>query len=431
MYANIGKSIGSGIEEYKQNQERDRQAQGVISGILATNPDLLSTADPKTLKMWEKYKAGETGLKDNLFLAGWAATAQKGADEARKRQIEQMQLEQMQRQQAEQARQRQQVQLASQLANGVGTGVLTGNAQNRIQSDLQNNPFLQFSVQAHRAGVNPPSMGEILDYLAKTGTAKAQDGIEMSLGELAARYPNTQFDVTSKPTAKPGVVRVTGINTRAEPKPPSDTQVFPAGSVVRTKKPGGTYVDETIRAVPEVQYGKFYEDLSKEREKVVQAVNAGQAYEDVKRMATDPATKIISGAWATPELALKKLANYLGASYDEVKNTEVIRTRMAVPVLSMIKSLGANPSNADLIYMEAAVGGNITLDPAAIVKIAEIGEKWTKKTVDHYQKRVDEVFDPKSDVSGMRQYRSMLSVPSREGAAASQNLSIEDRLKRY
>lgn len=69
--------IAKGIETYRANQERDQSARGVIAGMLQDNPELIKSADEKTLSLLDKFKEGNTGLKDNIFLAGWAATADK------------------------------------------------------------------------------------------------------------------------------------------------------------------------------------------------------------------------------------------------------------------------------------------------------------------------------------------------------------------
>lgn len=102
---NMSQAVAAGMKEYQANKERDAHAQGVITAIIQQNPDILKSADDRTQSLFKKFGEGNTGLKDNIFLAGWAATAQKQASAKQEAQMRQRQAEMLAAQTAEIQRQ--------------------------------------------------------------------------------------------------------------------------------------------------------------------------------------------------------------------------------------------------------------------------------------------------------------------------------------
>jgi hypothetical protein len=92
--------LEQGFKEFQMNKAKSTAAAGIVTGLLQSTPELMTGADEKTLKLLEKFKAGNTGLNDNVMLAGWAATTQKGLQQKQEMMAQQAQVEALKRQNA-------------------------------------------------------------------------------------------------------------------------------------------------------------------------------------------------------------------------------------------------------------------------------------------------------------------------------------------
>lgn len=155
-----GQNIASGYTEYRANQQKDQSARGIVTGILSQNPDLVKNAGEDTQKLLEKFKTGNTGLDDNVYLAGLMATAAKQKGEAQQQQMQQLQIAASQRQQQEAARQDAMRTQLTQMGSGVGNGVYAPQAQGAMAS----NPFLRAQAQVLQAGGQMASPESLLAY---------------------------------------------------------------------------------------------------------------------------------------------------------------------------------------------------------------------------------------------------------------------------
>jgi len=93
----------------------------------------------------------------------------------------------------------------------------------------------------------------------------------------------------------------------------------------------------------------------------------------------------ITGAFAQGRTDLAKVGSLFGISDPTaVQNTEVLRAAVGQGVLSHIKALGANPSNADREYIEKVQGGQIALEEGSIRRILEIQEKYARRAIKNF-----------------------------------------------
>lgn len=114
----------------------------------------------------------------------------------------------------------------------------------------------------------------------------------------------------------------------------------------------------------------------------------------------------ITGAVADWRLTAAKL---FGLSPDQVANTETFRATVGREVLSNIKALGANPSNADRDYIERVSGGQITLDEASLRRILDINEKYARQALRNFNRDAKALMDRNPDA-----YRSVAPLMSVE-----------------
>ncbi len=185
--AGAGQSVAQGIREYSINQAKDKEAEGIVAGLLQSNPDILQGADPKTAKLLEKFKNGDTGLKDNIFLAGWAQMTQKGLEKKQEMEAQSMQLQQMKAQAAQQAAARQFLSQAAQ-AQGGATGPLSNEAYKQFTS-----PLAQDAVALSKFSGGLPSQ-EVL--------ARMQDTRETNAAKAGKGDKNNPQEVTLPSGAK-------------------------------------------------------------------------------------------------------------------------------------------------------------------------------------------------------------------------------------
>jgi hypothetical protein len=210
----------------------------------------------------------------------------------------------------------------------------------------------------------------------------------MSLDEVE-NYKRAGFDVKSVPVGN-GMLRVESVSP------------FGPAPVTNIKTGDDVVARETFGA------------LKAQRDVALAATNAISAYEDANKLLKG---KVITGAGAEATLALNKALGFFGIQSQQVADTEVLKARLAVPVFSLVKQLGAGTgiSNADREYAEMAAGGKITLDKNAIIRLVEIGRKASQNTVDSYNQALDEAYP--SDNKDYTSARAVLKLRKPRTAA--------------
>jgi hypothetical protein len=98
-----------------------------------------------------------------------------------------------------------------------------------------------------------------------------------------------------------------------------------------------------------------------------------------------------TGVGAEQKLLAARVAEALGIPSDKADNTQALMAAAADRVLASIKSLGANPTDSDRIYLEKAKGGNITFSEGALRKILDISEKQARSTIKKHGEEVGRI----------------------------------------
>jgi hypothetical protein len=98
-----------------------------------------------------------------------------------------------------------------------------------------------------------------------------------------------------------------------------------------------------------------------------------------------------TGAGAEQKLLVARVADALGVPSDKADNTQALMAAAADRVLASIKSLGANPTDSDRVYLEKAKGGNITFSEGALRKILDIGENQARSTIKKHGEEVGRI----------------------------------------
>ena len=213
---------------------------------------------------------------------------------------------------------------------------------------------------------------EMAAALAKTKSETAENlrekagalGRVMTPAEVEALPAGTDYKGTPMPD---GNIYVTGLSRFATP---SQTNI----------KTGDDLLPRDI-----------YASLSKQKDVAASAMNAMSSYEDSLKLLEG---KIFTGAAANANVALAKVGEVFGIKSEELENTQVLQARLAIPVFSLVKQLGAGTgiSNADREYAEMAAGGKITLNKQSIKRLVEIGQKASRSAISSYQETLDDVY---------------------------------------
>lgn len=179
----LGRGVGDAMRQYGQNKIMAGQAVAKFEGVFKADPALAQVlqspdAPPEAAKAFAKLqKEGNLGVRDAALLAQFADSysqekAQLQRQEAQKLQMEafraqteaeKMKMRQMQQQEA----QLNQLRQFGQFSQGVGTGVLRGDVQDRMSSQMAANPFLRTSAQLAQATGRPPEAEALLQFAAK------------------------------------------------------------------------------------------------------------------------------------------------------------------------------------------------------------------------------------------------------------------------
>ena len=163
---------------------------------------------------------------------------------------------------------------------------------------------------------------------------------------------------------------------------------------------------ERLRGPKAVGGGKLEEQLGAKRaEQFSTAFEESQSAVDTIRSVNDARDQLEKGIVAGSELsptfqsARKIWADVLDMPDEATVNTDVFRSSLKEVVLGKIKSLGSGTaiSDADRRYIDAAVGGDVTLDEKAMARIFDILEKGARSKIDKYNKDVDNLLSTYDD----------------------------------
>lgn len=110
------------------------------------------------------------------------------------------------------------------------------------------------------------------------------------------------------------------------------------------------------------------------------AQGAGQAIAGIHEARRALDSGAFTGMAADPKLWAAKVGTMFGLSNEAVANTEKLGSAIGTQVLAHAKTLGANPSNADRIYIEKVMGSK-ELDEASLRGLLDMQERWARDSV--------------------------------------------------
>lgn len=157
-----------------------------------------------------------------------------------------------------------------------------------------------------------------------------------------------------------------------------------------------------------------YKSVEERADQARSAASALPSFAEAKRLLDSG--QIILGIGADQRLALSKIGALLGLDPTIAANTETFRSVVAPQVLALVKGLGSGSgiSNADREFAERAAAGNIALEPEAIKRMMDIGERAARLSVQRHNALVDRVY-PESDTQNA-QVRALFRVDVPENA---------------
>lgn len=222
-------------------------------------------------------------------------------------------------------------------------------------------------------------------------------GVEMTPAEVAAIPAGTDFK--GIPLAN-GKVFVTGLSRFA----PSAVTNIDASTAAK---------NENIA----------YTDLTKRKSTIINPILDAQptlmALKDI--LAKTGKDGMLTGAFANLELTTKSALNATGLTdFKDVAQTQAYLGASGRLVAQAVSAFGAGTgiSDADRKYAQGIVGGNITLDKAALKRLVDLYEKGTASQIRNYNADVHSAFgDKPKDFS----YRSLYLTPERISGNLSAN----------
>lgn len=150
------------------------------------------------------------------------------------------------------------------------------------------------------------------------------------------------------------------------------------------------------------------DQVVKGRETASAAGNAIQSIHE-QRNALNSEGGIYSGFGAERRLDLARAGALFGLTDPKkIENTQAFSSNAAETVLSSIKSLGANPSNADREYLEKVKGGNIALEETTIRKMLDIQERYARQAIEKHNALAGQMV---KSVPGLESVSGALTIP--------------------
>lgn len=375
--------ISQGIQTYQknrlQNQVLSNENEALIAGLqqlqqMGGGATMSNLAPAGMEKLIQKHlEGGGLNLSDSMKLNSMLNTTLKTAQVGQQMQAQRTQAELNQRRIENEIATGKQAQ-----ADVVGIGKVLQELSN------QQGPFTREQVAA---------------VAAKSGiSAGAFESLTQSLERLQPKTP-------ARPTGEEALVQSQlAAWQAANPGVPVTPQVE---AEIRAQARRAGAATTTIKTGDDVSEKLVAERLFADRDTAVAAQRALPAYDEAEKLLKSG--KVMTGTLAEGRLAIAKALAPFGVDQTTADNTEVLRAQLAAPVLSLVKQLGsgAGISNADRDFAERAAGGKITLNPQAILRLAEIGRRASNLAITNYKKRLDRVY-PEGEEGSSRLRRSLL-----------------------
>lgn len=237
--------------------------------------------------------------------------------------------------------------------------------------------------------------------------ARPDTGFTLSPDQV--RYgPNNQPIATAPAKIeKPDALTSALVNAGIDPKSPEAQALFMAhAQKIATHQPP-TKVNVATNVSTEKKYGEQFAGQiaqadSAMRDAAAKAPDLASRANMIKKILSESSP--ITGFGADFRLQFGKAAALagIGSSNDVAANTEILAASLAQNTMDAIKASGMGGgtgfSNADRDFLEKAKGGRITLEPAAIDRLATLAHRAANQSAENWSKRVKEI--PKSAIEG-------------------------------
>lgn len=373
--------ISQGIQTYQknklQNQVLSNENDALIAGLqqlqqMGGGATMSNLAPAGMEKLIQKHlEGGGLNLSDSMKLNSMLNTTLKTAQVG-----QQMQAQQMQAQVNQQR-----------LMNEIATGRQAQADVTGIGSVLRELSGQELTPERFTAAAAKANL-----------SSAAIESLTQSLGRLQPKAP-------ARPTGEEALVQSQlAAWQAANPGLPVTPQVE---AEIRAQARRAGAATTTIKTGDDVSEKLVAERLFADRDTAVAAQRALPAYDEAEKLLKGG--KVMTGTLAEGRLAIAKALAPFGVDQTTADNTEVLRAQLAAPVLSLVKQLGsgAGISNADRDFAERAAGGKITLNPQAILRLAEIGRRASNLAITNYKKRLDRVY-PEGEEGSSRLRRSLV-----------------------
>lgn len=159
--------------------------------------------------------------------------------------------------------------------------------------------------------------------------------------------------------------------------------------------PAGQKTNVSLNTVANPVLEGVGKQIVAQRDKAQNAATSVIPFVHEARQALDEGA--ITGAFADQRVFAQKVGGLFGLSTDQAANTEKFRAAIGNEVLGHIKSLGANPSNADRDYIEKIQGGQITLDEKSLRYILDMTEKYARQAINNFNSDAQKLIQAKPE----------------------------------
>jgi hypothetical protein len=274
------------------------------------------------------------------------------------------------------------------------------------------NPFLRnWNAGQLRAWADKQMGGEtVRSAQAPSETTTDAGGVvapttkQPALAGRLAKLLQTSNDPATQQFARQGLIKLA---TRTADKPANVQEYeYAVGQgynktyndwLIEQKQAGRTQITNTVGA-GETSLAKSTgeevgKNIVKSRDSAAAAASGIGSLNETRSL-LDSSPGVITGAGANIKLATGRWLATLGlikpgsTEAETIANTEAFGASQATAVLDSIKTLGANPSNADRDYLEKAKAGSIEMTEPAIRRVLDIGERVNRQAIKAHNDRV-------------------------------------------
>ena len=166
------------------------------------------------------------------------------------------------------------------------------------------------------------------------------------------------------------------------------------------------------------------------RDRAYNAVEAIRQTHDARAMLDEG---MVTGAFADPRVMFAKVGALLGMDASQASNSEVFKGIIGNQVLTHIRALGANPSNADRDYIEKVQGGQIALEESSLRRLLDINEKYSRQAIQRFNGDSKKLMDANPEqyrmIAPLMQFDEPPAYSPRQPAAAPGSMKEKYRLQ--